>query len=141
MYLLINHLKLSSFTWSQWNQYISQVGEASLPYYLSLITSEWSDYSSYGKYLPFLFFFCFQFIQGFPCGAVGKGSTCQGRRGRFNPWVRNIPWSRKWKSSLVFLPGKHRGPCSTYLCFPKFSKRVTTFWEAQKYSETLIEII
>ena len=27
-----------------------------MPYYLSLITSEWSDYSSYGKYLPFLFF-------------------------------------------------------------------------------------
>ena len=90
--------------------------------------------------IPF-FYCCFQFIQGFPCGAVGKGSTCQCRRGRFNPWVRNIPWSRKWKSALVFLPGKHRGPCSTYLCFPKFSKRVTTFWEAQKYSETLIEII
>ena len=26
-----------------------------------------------------------------------------------NPWVRKIPWSRKWQPTLVFLPGKfHR---------------------------------
>ena len=25
---------------------------------------------------------------------------------RFNPWVGEIPWSRKWLPSLVFLPGK-----------------------------------
>ena len=28
---------------------------------------------------------------------------------KFNPWVRKIPWSRKWQPSPVFLPGKfHR---------------------------------
>ena len=27
----------------------------------------------------------------------------------FNPWVRNIPWRRKWQPAPVFLPGKsHR---------------------------------
>ena len=27
----------------------------------------------------------------------------------FNPWVRKIPWERKWQLTLVFLPGKsHR---------------------------------
>ena len=24
----------------------------------------------------------------------------------FNPWVRKIPWSRKWQATLVFLPEK-----------------------------------
>ena len=28
---------------------------------------------------------------------------------RFNPWFRKIPWSRKWKPTLVFLPGQSHG--------------------------------
>ena len=28
------------------------------------------------------------------------------KRNRFSPWVGKIPWNRKWKSTLVFLPGK-----------------------------------
>ena len=27
-----------------------------------------------------------------------------------DPWVGKIPWSRKWQRTLVFLPGKFRGP-------------------------------
>ena len=27
-------------------------------------------------------------------------------RSRFNPWVRKIPWRRKWQFTLVFLPGE-----------------------------------
>ena len=42
----------------------------------------------------------------------GKKSTCQYRRHRFNPWVRKIPWSRKWQATLVFLPGKFHGQSS-----------------------------
>ena len=31
------------------------------------------------------------------------------RRHGFNPWVRRIPWSRKWQPTPIFLPGKsHR---------------------------------
>ena len=31
------------------------------------------------------------------------------RDSRFNPWVRKIPWRRKWQPTPVFLPGKsHR---------------------------------
>ena len=39
----------------------------------------------------------------------GKGPTCQCRRHRrcsFNPWVRKIPFSRKWQSTPVFLSGQ-----------------------------------
>ena len=38
--------------------------------------------------------------------------TCQCRRPKrhkLNPWVRKIPWRRKWQSTLVFLPGKSHG--------------------------------
>ena len=39
----------------------------------------------------------------------GKESACQCRRCKrcgFDPWVRKIPWSRKWQPTSVFLPGK-----------------------------------
>ena len=41
-----------------------------------------------------------------------KESACQWRRCRrcgFDPWVRKIPWSRKWQPTPVFLPGKFNG--------------------------------
>ena len=28
---------------------------------------------------------------------------------RFGPWIRKIPWSRKWQPSPVYLPGKFHG--------------------------------
>ena len=30
-------------------------------------------------------------------------------RYRFNPWVRKIPWRRKWQFTPVFLPRKFQG--------------------------------
>ena len=42
----------------------------------------------------------------------GKESACQCRsyrRGGFDPWVRKIPWRRKWQPTSVFLPGKLHG--------------------------------
>ena len=45
----------------------------------------------------------------FPGGTSGQESTCQYRRPEFDPWVRKIPWRRKWKPTLIFLPGEfHR---------------------------------
>ena len=46
---------------------------------------------------------------GFLDGAVGKESICQcGRRQKrgLNPWVRKIPWRRKWQPTPVSLPRK-----------------------------------
>ena len=39
----------------------------------------------------------------------GKEPACQCRRHRFNPWVGEIPWRRKWQSTPVFLPGESHG--------------------------------
>ena len=39
----------------------------------------------------------------------GKEFACQCRRCGFNPWVRKIPWRRKWQPTPVLLPGKSHG--------------------------------
>ena len=47
-----------------------------------------------------------------PNGSGSKESACQCRRHRrygFDPWVRKIPWRRKWQPTPVFLPGKSPG--------------------------------
>ena len=55
------------------------------------------------------------FFKQIPLGSLlprwfsGKESACQcrrHRRPRFNPWVRKIPWRRKWQPTPVFLPGE-----------------------------------
>ena len=51
-------------------------------------------------------------VVGFPGGGVVKGSACQCRKPKrcgFNPWVRKIPWRRKWQPTPVFLHGKFHG--------------------------------
>ena len=35
--------------------------------------------------------------------------TMQERRCGFDPWVRKIPWRRKWQPTTVFLPGRIPG--------------------------------
>ena len=47
---------------------------------------------------------------GFPGGNSGKKkSTCQHRRCEFDPWVKKIPWRRKWQPTAVFLQEKSHG--------------------------------
>ena len=41
------------------------------------------------------------------------------RRHRFNPWVRKIPWRRKWQATPVFLPGKFHEQRSLAVCSPE----------------------
>ena len=47
-----------------------------------------------------------------PGGASDKESTCHCRRHErlgFHPWVRKIPWRRKWHPTPVFLSGESHG--------------------------------
>ena len=58
---------------------------------------------------------------GFPGGASGKEPVCQCRRGKryqFNPWVRKIPWRRKWQPAPVFLSRKSHGQRSLVVYSP-----------------------
>ena len=43
--------------------------------------------------------------RGFPGDSTIKNLPAN----EFDPWVRNIPWKRKWQPFPVFLPGKSRG--------------------------------
>jgi len=45
----------------------------------------------------------------FPRWGWGKESACQCRGLGFDPWIRKMPWRRKWQLTLVFLPGKSHG--------------------------------
>ena len=55
-------------------------------------------------------------LAGLPRWLIGKESTCQSRGLRFDPWVRKIPWRRKWEPTPVFLPGKSHGQRSLVVC-------------------------
>ena len=39
----------------------------------------------------------------------GKEPACHCRRRGFRPWVRKIPWRRKWQTTPVFLAVKSHG--------------------------------
>ena len=58
---------------------------------------------------------------------VFPGATCQYTRCRkceFDPWIRRIPWRRKWRPTPVFLPGKFHGQRSLVGYSPWGHKRV-----------------
>ena len=60
----------------------------------------------------FFFFPTFIILKRLPRWCNGKECTCQCRRRRthrFDPWVRKIPWRRKWQLILVHLPEKLHG--------------------------------
>ena len=54
----------------------------------------------------------------------GKEPACQFMRHGFNPWVRKIPWRRKWHPTPVFLPEKSHGQRSLVGYSPWGRKRV-----------------
>ena len=44
----------------------------------------------------------------------------------FNPWVRKIPWRRKWQPTPVFLPGESHGRRSLVGYSPRGRKELDT---------------
>jgi len=44
---------------------------------------------------------------GFLGGPTGKESASQCRKAeRFDPWVKKIPWRRKWQPTPICMPGR-----------------------------------
>ena len=85
-----------------------------LPWWLSSSgwRGRWEGGSGWGTHVnPWLFHFNV-WQNSLQIKKKKKESTCQCRRRkkcRFDPWVRNIPWRRKWQPSPLFLPGKSHG--------------------------------
>ena len=50
----------------------------------------------------------------------------QCRRQGFDPWVRKIPWRRKWQPTTVLLPGKFHGWQSLVGYSPEGRKELDT---------------
>ena len=56
--------------------------------------------------------YAYQYIAGVFLVAQWQGIHLQfRRRGRhgLDPWIRNIPWRKKWQPTLVLLPGESHG--------------------------------
>ena len=70
--------------------------------------------------------------QGWEGGASGKEPAGQGRRHErhgFDPWVRKIPWRRKWQPTPVFLSGEFHRQRNLAGCSPWGRKESdTTEW-------------
>ena len=66
--------------------------------------------------------------RGFPGGTVVKNLPA-------NPWVRKIPWSRKWQPTSVFMPGKFHGQRSL-VGYSPWGCRVGHDWATECTSHT-----
>ena len=51
----------------------------------------------------------YTFLSRWHGDASGEESACECKRHMFNPWVRKIPWNKKWKPIPVFLLGGFHG--------------------------------
>ena len=78
---------LAAKAFSNWNQ----IAKSCTSNILSWIGSIWSRI---GDPLP---------SQGFPGGSVVKNPPANDRTCRFDPWIRKIPWRRKWQPTPVIL--------------------------------------
>ena len=67
----------------------------------------------------------------------GKESTWQYRSREFDPWVRNIPWRRKWQPTPVLLSGKSRGRRSLAGHSPWERKRAGHNWATKQQQSRL----
>ena len=50
-----------------------------------------------------------RWFQGLPWWFSDKEPAYRWRRLEFDPWVRKIPWRRKWQPTLLFLPRESHG--------------------------------
>ena len=67
-----------------------------------------------------------RFIHSFLGGSDGKEHARQCRRPSFDPWIRKIPWRRKWQPTPLFLPGEFNGQRSLMGYSPGDRKELDT---------------
>ena len=74
-------------------------------------------------------------IGGFSGGALEKNLPANAGGSRdtsFDPWVRKIPWKRKWQPTPVFLRGKSHGERSLVGC-SSWGRKETDMTEHTEY--------
>ena len=98
--------------------------DASLPSRSLSSRTNWPRDESYFCVLLFSVTCCI----GLPWWLSSKQSACQCRRHKFDPWVRKIPWRRKWQPMPIFLPGKIHGQRSLAGYSPWGCKVLDTTW-------------
>ena len=74
---------------------------------------------------------------GVPRRLSGKEPAWQCRRLGFDPWVRKIPWIRKWQPTPVFLPGESQGQGSLVRYGPWGHKSVGHDFVTKQHSQIL----
>ena len=110
----LSHLRLCLLPWGLCVQCLVDLGYKFLTFF-----------PSSGQYLRVSFktppgvssgFFWYFIVAILPLGLLrwfsGKEPACQCRRHKrcgFNPWVRKIPWNRRWQPTPVSLPGESHG--------------------------------
>ena len=62
--------------------------------------------------------------ESFPIGSAVKNLPAMQEILGFNPWVRKIPWRKKWQPTPVFLPGESHGQRSLEGYSPKVWKEL-----------------
>ena len=80
--------------------------------YPSPTAGQWAVSTFKLLWVVLLWTFVYKYLSELPRWLRGKESACQCRRPRrcrLNPWVRKIPWRRKWPPTPVSLPGKSHG--------------------------------
>ena len=77
-----------------------------------------------------------------PWWLSNKEFACKYRRcgkHRFDPWVRKIPWRRKWQLIPVFLPVKPQGQRSLASYSPWCCKSIVYNWVTETESKTCVQ--
>ena len=75
-----------------------------------------------------------QLKNGFPflSAASGEETPCQCRRHRFYPWVRKIPWRKKWQPTPVFCLGTPMERWASQATVHGVTKRVRHDWATEQ---------
>ena len=71
----------------------------------------------------------------------GKSICSQCGRPRFDPWVRKIPWRRKWQPTPVSVPGESRGKRSLVDYSPRAHKELDMTEEIHYHSHDAVKVL
>ena len=77
----------------------------------------------------------FQRSKGLPWQLSSKESACQCRRHALDPWIREIPWRRKWQPTPLFVHGEFHGQKGLVGYSPQGHKRAGQNLAAEQQQE------